>query len=118
MFRRSGRKTFVPGLRPSMRTGGFVVWFFQTFFPHVPYVWYDLVHTFLRKLGHFTNYAILSWLWFRAARYWDLPRVATGDVRAALDDAVRVRLRADVPICVQLSGGIDSSAVAGSPVIR
>jgi len=47
-------------LLSARHTGGFVVWFFQTFFPHVPYVWYDLVHTFLRKLGHFTNYAILS----------------------------------------------------------
>jgi VanZ family protein len=26
----------------------------------------------LRKSGHFLNYAILSWLWFRAARYWEL----------------------------------------------
>ncbi|MBI2679256.1 MAG: VanZ family protein [Candidatus Koribacter versatilis] len=53
-------------------TGGFVIWFFRTFFPSAPYEWYDAVHTFLRKLGHFTNYAILSWLWFRAARYWEL----------------------------------------------
>lgn len=59
-------------LLSSEHTGGFVVWFFKTFFPHAPYAWMDITHTFLRKLGHFVNYAILSWLWFRAFRYWEL----------------------------------------------
>ena len=57
-------------------------------------------------------------------RYWDLdlPRAdevrsngadAALETRALLDDAVRVRLRGDVPVVCQLSGGLDSSAVAG-----
>ncbi len=59
----------------------------------------------------------------RIRRYWDLdyPRVgeaptmgeeeAVREVEAALREAVRIRLDAEVPIAFQLSGGLDSSAV-------
>jgi asparagine synthase (glutamine-hydrolysing) len=55
--------------------------------------------------------------------YWDLdaapdvpagledPRAAAEAVRDALDEAVRLRLRADVPVAFALSGGLDSSLV-------
>jgi asparagine synthase (glutamine-hydrolysing) len=59
-------------------------------------------------------------------QYWDFnyPRVADAgpqrsdaeyaeEFRNALDEAVRVRLRADVPVGCYLSGGIDSCAVLG-----
>jgi asparagine synthase (glutamine-hydrolysing) len=62
----------------------------------------------------------------RLIRYWDFdyPKadaVPTGSpdaeyaerLRQVLDEAVRVRLRADVPIGCYLSGGIDSCAVLG-----
>ncbi len=57
-------------------------------------------------------------------RWWDLrfgPREGTRDepvdalaeeLRGLLDDATRIRLRADVPVGVYLSGGLDSSITA------
>ena len=56
----------------------------------------------------------------RQQRYWDLrleprPELTTEEaaeqLRAALDEAVRLRLRADVPLAVFLSGGLDSGVV-------
>src|SRR5262245_22127378 len=59
-------------------------------------------------------------------RYWDFDYPAAGDARPlgpdaeyaerfrrALDEAVRLRLRADVPVGCYLSGGLDSCAVLG-----
>lgn len=60
-----------------------------------------------------------------ATRYWSPPTMAEarhdGDpeaLLALLDDAVRLRLRADVSIGFLLSGGLDSSAVATSAAAR
>jgi asparagine synthase (glutamine-hydrolysing) len=56
-----------------------------------------------------------------ASRWWDLDFSSKADgadeelleeLRDLLDDAVRLRLRADVPVAVYLSGGLDSTAVA------
>ena len=62
----------------------------------------------------------------RLARYWDAnyPRAnartiqqpeadCISQLRTLLDEAVRLRLRADVPVGCYLSGGVDSSSVLG-----
>jgi asparagine synthase (glutamine-hydrolysing) len=59
----------------------------------------------------------------RTVRYWDLPAPrhdgnpvpddVVDRVREGVADAVRLRMRADVPVGCYLSGGLDSSAVLG-----
>jgi asparagine synthase (glutamine-hydrolysing) len=57
----------------------------------------------------------------RISRYWSLETTsdpppdgltAIEQTRALLDDAIRLRLRSDVPVGLLLSGGLDSSAIA------
>ena len=99
-------------------------WDDESFFhaAHTQYPWPD--RTLFRGVHQLEPGCVLSWDGGepRIARYWDLPidagprvfelDVAAASLRDVLDDAVRVRLRADARICVQLSGGLDSSTVA------
>ncbi|MCB9765436.1 MAG: asparagine synthase (glutamine-hydrolyzing) [Alphaproteobacteria bacterium] len=64
----------------------------------------------------------------RIVRWWtpEIPEPSTARtpealarrVSALVDEAVRLRLRAEVPVAVQLSGGLDSSLVAASAAAR
>jgi len=72
--------------------------------------------------GHYLRYGQGGLIEQR--RWWDIPFVPPQEARtehpealaeellALLDDATRIRLRADVPVGVYLSGGLDSSAIA------
>ena len=72
------------------------------------------------------HHMIVTGRHMQVAPYWDfdyppanqtLPNRSdaeyAGDFRHALEEAVRIRLRADVPVGVYLSGGLDSCAVLG-----
>jgi asparagine synthase (glutamine-hydrolysing) len=70
------------------------------------------------------HYLTTSGSRLRTQRYWDVPMVARPEqvdvpldamverVQDLLLDAVRIRLRADVPVGCYLSGGLDSSGIA------
>jgi asparagine synthase (glutamine-hydrolysing) len=72
--------------------------------------------------GHHLTFASSS---VRVEQYWDFPyeepqaepaqteEDCLDELRSLLDEAVRVRLVADVPLGAFLSGGVDSSAVVG-----
>ena len=103
---------------------------------HTQYPWPD--RTMFAGVHQLEPGCVLHWSGDEpsVARYWELPIASTGgalggareaglggarhtaldeaaaSLRTVLDEAVRVRLRADARICVQLSGGLDSSTVA------
>ena len=72
------------------------------------------------------HYALVTEKHFQLHRYWDfdyptaaetVPRRSEGEYaeefRHALEEAVRIRLRADVPVGCYLSGGLDSCSILG-----
>lgn len=56
----------------SAHTNGLLDWLLQHLFSFLGPRSAGFANALLRKAGHFLNYAILSWLWFRAFRYWEL----------------------------------------------
>ncbi len=92
----------------------------------VAHGWRDVDHgTFyrgIRTLESASAAVVDDDLGVRPVRYWQLParrleekemdlREASDTLRDLLADAVRIRLRADVPLAMELSGGLDSSSL-------
>ena len=86
---------------------------------HVQYPWPD--RTLFAGVQQLEPGSVLTWDGeLRTRRYWDPPFgiASDRDLRETLADAVRVRVRADARVCVQLSGGLDSTAVAALSGVR
>ena len=86
-------------------------WDDESFFhaAHTQYPWPD--RTLFDGVRQVEPGEMLIWDGAVRTRRWVVARPG-GDVRAALDEAVRLRTVADAPVAVQLSGGVDSTAVA------
>jgi asparagine synthase (glutamine-hydrolysing) len=89
-------------------------WDAETFLhaAHTQYTWPD--RTLFEGVRQIEPGQLLVWDGAPVTRrYWNVyEHRRDGALRPALDEAVRLRLRADAKVCVQLSGGLDSTAVA------
>jgi asparagine synthase (glutamine-hydrolysing) len=88
-------------------------WDSEAFFhaAHVQYTWPD--RTLFEGVHQLEPGHTLAWQAGELSiRRYYTPRPSPATIRDALDEAVRLRLRADAKVCTQLSGGLDSTTVA------
>lgn len=81
----------------------------------------DSEHTFyvdVTKIGAGTAFEVDGAGCLRTWRYWSIDQARDGradpvrEYRELFDDAIRLRMRSDVRVGVQLSGGLDSTSIA------
>ncbi len=99
---------------------------------YVMHGWRDLDGTFWSGIEDFPP-ASFAWvaddLSVKAESYWRLPPkrltareisipAAAAGLKDRLEDAIRIRLRADVPVAFELSGGMDSSSLVAMAAAR
>lgn len=98
----------------------------QSIYYYITQGWSDLFHqTFYNEIVNFPN-ASYAWLnpdgSYEPQRFWQLPnkRLKDSDInfdetlnqfKTLLTSAIQLRMRADVPVGFQLSGGMDSSSL-------
>ena len=104
----------LPGISKEIDPGSIDLYLTYQYIPH-PHSIYKGIH----KLppGHFAVFENGS---LRIEKYWKVdwsneiaidPATASTQLRTMLADAIRIRLRSDVPLGAFLSGGIDSSLI-------
>ena len=115
--------TFSTGVFTSDNTSRIIVPILKWFFPHASQETLFLVHHFIRKMGHLTEYFILSLLILRGIRAgktgihlgWALAAVAIVGCYAALDEFhqsfVPGRTAAVSDVLIDTAGGVAAQVV-------
>jgi|HubBroStandDraft_6_1064221.scaffolds.fasta_scaffold152806_2 VanZ family protein len=121
--------TFSTGVFTSDNTSRIIVPILRWFFPHASQETLFLIHHFIRKMGHVTEYFVLSLLILRAIRAgkpgahlsWALAAIAIVACYAALDEFhqsfVPGRTAAISDVLIDTAGGIGAQIVVALAVL-
>jgi VanZ family protein len=121
--------TFSTGVFTSDNTSRIIVPILRWFFPHASQETLFLIHHFIRKMGHVTEYFVLSLLILRGIRAgkpgihlgWTLVAIATVACYAALDEFhqsfVPGRTAAVSDVLIDTAGGIVAQIVVALVVL-